>query len=338
VKSKKQKTKWHTPLRINMLGIIFGTISIIIGFLCSILTFVHVPSFIRDILYGAGASFVAGAILNIISEYRIGNLLIQTVMNAIYETAASARRIRYGQSIKFTFKELFEHEGKTYLKLDCIHSYRVHNESTFDKKTSIDTFNDLNIPKRLNERLPSEYKTQFENVTITHSATGDIETFSPNNPEHKNMFFEPDEYGRPRFIAKNIRIDARKGGRIGWIQITYRISNAHYLKSSHSWYFQELSDGLELTIENKMNCPNSHFSLIINHPNREEIEFCNEDSISNAGQLKETILRNGKQYLSIKTNFVFLPYQGFSLQWGLEEYAKSLKEKDMEVELANNVN
>jgi hypothetical protein len=334
MKSNKQKNKWRTPFRINSLGILFGTISIAIGFVCNNITILCVPSFIINIFYGAGASFVTGAILNIISEHRIGNLLSQTVMNGIYETAVDARHIRYNQIIKFTISEFPNNEGEKYLKLDCIHSYILHNESKSDNKISVDVFNDLNILSReLNGRLPSQYKTQFEEITITHSKTGEVENFSPNNREHKDKFFEPDEYGRPRFVVKNIKVDARNGGNSGWVKISYKISNAHYLKSSQSWYFQELSDGLELIIDNRTDYPNRCFSLIINHPNREEIESYNTDSISTAGRLQG----NG-QNISVKTNFVFLPYQGFSIQWDLTEYAESQKQQENEAELTNNAN
>lgn len=329
MKSEKLKTRLCTPIWVNILGILLGGVLIVIGY--SIRFFV--ASEITGGFYGAGGSFIVGVILNIIFEYKTGDLLTETVMKGIFEIPESARYIRYGQSIRFIVKELFEHEGETYLKLDCVHSYKLRNESTSVKKISINTFNDLNISKELNERLLPKHKTQFKEIKITHFPSGETENFSPKNHEHRNKFYGPDEYGRPCFIAKDIRIDAKSGDSFGWMEISYRISNAHYLKSRHSWYFQELSDGLELIIENETKYPNSCFSVIFNHPNREEIESCNIDSINTAGQLK-----GGEQYSSIKTNFVFLPYQGFFLQWDLEEYAKSSKkEQEIGAGLINNV-
>jgi hypothetical protein len=338
MKSKKRKMKWYTPLSINVCGILFGTTSIIIGISCANVTYVHILSFsIKDIFCGIGASFVAGAILNMISDYKIGNLLIQLVLKGVYETAASARYIRYDQRIEFTIKDFSEDNGEIYLKIDCTHSYRLHNEFPFGIKVDIDTFNDLNIlSKGLNERLSSGYKTQFNEVRIEYSGDREEEIFSPSNPKHKDKF-KQDEYNRPSFSAKNIRIDARNGNNIGWLKISYEISNAHCLKDNHYWYFQELSYGLNLIVKNETTCPNRYFSLIFNHPNKEEIESYNIESISKAGQLEDATLKDGEQYLSIETNFVFLPYQGFSIQWDLEEYAKSLRKKEKGAELTKNV-
>jgi len=320
--SKTQIEKLFTPICINIMGVIFGLISLIIGYLCSIVEVFIVPSFIRDVFYAVGGSFVAGAILNIISEYKIGNLLVQTVLNAVYGTAASARRIRYKQSIKFIIKNIFKSTtGEPYFKLDCEHTYTIYRETPLKRKTNIDIFNGLNISTESNDSLFDEDKTRFEEVKITHSSTSDVQRFSFSNPEHKKINFKFDEYGQPRFLAEDIKIGDKIRGYRDWIQVSYIISNAHYLKSQHPWYFQELSDGLELTIENKTKYPNSCFSLIINHPNREEIELGNKKYINDNGRLKD-----GNPSFQIKTDLIFLPYQGFTLKWDLTEYAKQQKE------------
>jgi hypothetical protein len=329
MKSEKPKTKWLTPFWINMFGVILGAILI---FIARVYNFLK-PSTDMTVLYSAGISFIASTILNILYEYKIGNLLVQTVMRGIYEISTSARYIRHNQSIKFIIKELFQYNGETYLKLDCIHSYTLYNELPIHKKININTFNEFNISRELNELLPPEYKTRFEEVSIMRSNTSDRkETFSQDLSEDKK-YFDFDSYGYPSFVKSDVEIGGRKITSLSWMKVEYKISNTHYLRSNHSWYFQELSDGLELIIENRIGCSNSCFSLIMNHPNREEIESCNADFINTTGQL-----RNGKKTSKVSTNFVFLPYQGFSLQWDLEEYAKSSKEKNVRVGLTDNVN
>jgi len=312
MKSKILKNRWFTPLSINFVGIILGLISMAFGYVCSRL-FIDERHTIIDFIYGVGGSFIVGAILNILSELKIGNLLIQTVMNAIYETAASARRIRYKQSIKFIIRDIFKSTtGKRYFKLDCEHTYTIYRTVAFERKIDIDTFNGLNISTESNDSLSDENKTKFEEVIIDRlSSTSGVERFSFSNPEHKKKHFKFDEYGQPCFVHDGIEIGS---GEIG-IQVLYKISNAHYLESQHPWYFQELSKGLDIIIENKTNYPNNRFSLIINHPNREEIESDNKKYIDDDGRLKD-----GNPYIQIKTDLIFLPYQGFSLKWNLKEY------------------
>ena len=299
--------KWRTPQEINLVGIVIGVLCQFLAYACATVDFLSQFQPCAPFISGFGFSLIAGAILNIIAEWRAGNLLMQTVMNGIYETTANAREIRHDQSIKFVIKEV-EHESEKYLHFLCTHGYKLINENRTSKKIDVNTFHNISIPRKVNEDFPEEYKTQFLNVKIQ---IGDepVSTHDRDDERYEEEFGF-DEYGRPSFATKGLRLSKKDKS----ITVTYEISSVYKLKSSHFWYFQEISDGVTLIINNQTEYPVESFFLVINHPNRDEIESHNRDSMNFNGEL---IPNFSKKYSTIDMNCVFFPYQGFELRWDL---------------------
>jgi hypothetical protein len=244
-------------------------------------------------------------------------------MNGIYETTANARNIRYEQSIEFTIKP-FDHQKEKYLHFFCIHEFTLVNDNLTTKTIDINTFNDITIPKETNRSLSENDRTQFTQVE-TKKQNG--ETFVYNwRDKHCSDNFGFDEYGRPYFATKGLRLSKKEKS----ITITYHITNVHKLKGSHNWYFQEISDGVTLKIDNQIPDSKGKFSLMIHHPNREDIEAQNRDSLDPNGKLIASIPNS---YSSIQMNSVFLPYQGFELQWDLTQSSTADDSVPMQGEL-----
>lgn len=302
--------KFNSPYEMNIFGLIFGVIIVTIILTTKFFFYRQGTdeNFVYDIFLGFGVSLIGGAILNILSEWRTGNLLVQTVMDGIYQTAAKSRIVRYQQSITFVITDININE-KDYLKFSCTHEYTLSNITYPEKSISIDTFNDISIPKEENDSLGDE-KTQFNEVKIRYG-TGTQHTHNRNDGKHNNEFTF-DDYGRPHFATKGLIM--KKSDET--MTITFDINNIHNLRDKHMWYFEEITDGIVLRIDNKSSHSISNFKLIINHPNREDIEEHNKETIDSKGQIRGLSLN--KNYSTIEMNYVFLPYQGFEIEWDID--------------------
>jgi hypothetical protein len=288
---------FHSPYEINIVG---GLIGVAIVIIATVINIFSRNNTVLNIFIGIGGSLVAGAALNILSEWRTGNLLIQTVMDGIYQTAAKSRIVRYHQSITFVIED-FEFEGVPYLKFSCTHEYTLKNSLFTSRSICIDTFNDISIPNDLNNRLGVN-KTQFDKVTIKKGEEPPTVHNRRNNKYSNEFFF--DEYGRPHFLTEGLKLSKNDKN----VTITFEINNIHKTNDKHTWFFEEISNDLILRIDNKSSFKKDRFKLIINHPNKENIESHNADKMNNAGQLLDN-------YCEIEMNYVFLPYQGFEIYW-----------------------
>ena len=241
------------------------------------------------------------AIVETLKKYKPENPLLNKTTDSIESLLPDTR---YRQTITFTITDYICPNKKKYLRFRCKHSYELKKVLGEEKIIDIDTFNDISIAEEVNKCLPENDKTQFDCVTVFFD-TSDYEEHERTDSKYESEF-DFDEYGRPRFATKGINF-----GDHDKVAFIFDINNIHHLNDKHLWYFEQLSESLTLIIDNKSSFPYHKFTLIVNHPHREEIEQKNQECIKDDGRLK-------RKYVEIKMDYIFFPYQGFELQWGLE--------------------
>jgi hypothetical protein len=261
---------------------------------------------IGSFIIGGASSF--GSVRNYIEQQRNIGMLDGAISKWHSEATKSSLNIRKSQRITFHMTR-YSFKGESYLLLKCTHEYTYEYGSYTGEYVIIDTFNDMSIPLSLNKHLPSDKKTQFVEVAISKSDEEKV-VYHCNDIRHNSKFLLPgdkeNEYKRPGFKlyeSSGIKLSPSQK-----VDLRFEINNTHMMRSEHSWYFEQISEGLTLIIHNETGLPANGFTLIFNHPEREKIEADNDTFINNSGILKS-------DFVEIKIPFVILPYQGFVLSW-----------------------